>query len=426
MKASADQKPVALVLGGTSPHVELVRNLQRRGYCTILIDYLEAPPAKSVADAHIRESTLDGDKVLAIAKRLSASLVISTCIDQANLTACYVAERMRLPAPYGYEVALNVTNKLKMKKMMLENNIPTSRYYRIRHVDDCRKNVLSFPLIVKPADSNSSKGVRRADDEKQLHAFIQLALQASRTGEALVEEFVEGIEVGIDAYIRQGKAAIVFSRERSRIPLEFSPLQQIYGSVWPSDLVVREYPRIKSIAENIAKTFSLDNTPLMIQAIVKNDGQVNVIEFAPRVGGGENYKIINLATSIDMVNAAVESFLGLIPSLDARTVDEYWFDNYLYASPGVMGKMVGCEPLLQSGVIEYFNTYKMLGTEVGQGLSSNNRIGVVTIKSQARNDLLGKIRTAVEAVDILDSNGQSIMRRDIYGGNSLAKAARFL
>ena len=52
-------KKTAIVLGGTSPHIALIQKLKDRGYYTILVDYLNNPPAKKVADMHIKESTLD-------------------------------------------------------------------------------------------------------------------------------------------------------------------------------------------------------------------------------------------------------------------------------------------------------------------------------------------------------------------------------
>ena len=111
------------MLGGTSPHIALIENLKDRGYYTVLVDYYENPPAKKVADEHIRESTLDQDKVLEIAKSINAKLVISACVDQANVTACYVAEKLGLPVPYIYETAMSVTNKGLMKRKMLESGI---------------------------------------------------------------------------------------------------------------------------------------------------------------------------------------------------------------------------------------------------------------------------------------------------------------
>ena len=72
------KKPVALILGGTNPHVELVKKLKARGYYTVLVDYLPNPPAKEIADEHIQESTLDNDKVVEVAKEKQAKLIITT------------------------------------------------------------------------------------------------------------------------------------------------------------------------------------------------------------------------------------------------------------------------------------------------------------------------------------------------------------
>ena len=112
MDKNLHNKPVAVVLGGTFPHITLVENLRQRGYYTILVDYYDNPPAKASADEHLQESTLDKKKVLDIARSRNAELVISACIDQANVTACYVADKLGLPAPYSYETALRVTNKI--------------------------------------------------------------------------------------------------------------------------------------------------------------------------------------------------------------------------------------------------------------------------------------------------------------------------
>src|SRR5690554_5886296 len=120
-------KQVAIVLGGTFPHISLLEKLKERGYYTVLIDYFENPPAKLYADEHVMASTLDKEAVLEISKQKEASLVISAYIDQANVTACYVAEKLNLPHPYSYETSLNVTNKLLMKNLMINNNIPTSK-----------------------------------------------------------------------------------------------------------------------------------------------------------------------------------------------------------------------------------------------------------------------------------------------------------
>ena len=100
----------AIVLGGTVPHITLINKLKERGYYTILVDFLDSPPAKEYADEHIQESTLHKEKIVEIAKARGAEIVISTCVDQANSICCYVGEQLNLPHPFSYEVSLDVTD----------------------------------------------------------------------------------------------------------------------------------------------------------------------------------------------------------------------------------------------------------------------------------------------------------------------------
>ena len=188
MENNINNKPIAIVLAGTTPHIALIENLKERGYYTILVDYYENPPAKKAADRHIQESTLDQEKVLDIAKKVGAPLVITTCMDHANVTACYVAEKLGLPAPYSYETALSVTNKGLMKEKMVRHGIPTSKYTFVKNISGFESADLRFPVAVKPADSNGSKGVRKASGYKDLSKFLEDALEISRSNQAIIEE----------------------------------------------------------------------------------------------------------------------------------------------------------------------------------------------------------------------------------------------
>ena len=176
----------AIVLGGTSPHIELIKQLQGRGYYVILVDYLDNPPAKKYADLHLQESTMDEDVVLDIAKKYEVSLVISACVDQANITACYVAEKLGLTKPYSYETAKNITNKGYMKKVMVENNVPTTKYVYLEKDDEINELQLKYPMIVKPADSCAASGVKKAENREELEQYLKNAKEVSRTGRTVV------------------------------------------------------------------------------------------------------------------------------------------------------------------------------------------------------------------------------------------------
>ena len=407
------KKDKALVLGGTLPHATLVKKLKERGYYTILVDYTEKPPAAPLADLHIKESTLDKEKVLELAISHQVKLVISTCIDQANVTACYIAEKLDLPKPYAYSTSLAVTDKIQMKRRMVENNIPTSRFYEWTSDEAGQSQQLRFPVIVKPADSNSSKGVKMAATPEEREQCVKEALAYSRSGKVILEEFVSGKEIGIDCYVQDGKATLLMVKERRKIPSADGSVQQIFGCTWPDEISNKNHEKYRQLVENIACAFGLDNTPLMVQAIVKDD-KLYVIEFAPRIGGGESFRIIHRCTGFDFVDAAIASFLGEKVSLEHSYPNTYFADNFIYTTGGEFGTITGHENLLEDGTVLYLDTYKARGTTIGTELSSNNRVGVFSVTAPTPDLLKKKIQKTLNYLKVMDIHGQDMLNRNIY------------
>ncbi len=408
-------KKIAIVLGGTVPHVELVKQLKDRGYYTILIDYYDNPPAKIVADEHIKESTLDCDIVLRIAQERRADLVISTCIDQANLTACYVGEKLGLPIPYSYQTALNVTDKNKMKKIMLENDIPTSKYVTIKKIQDVENVDLQYPVMVKPADSNSSSGVKKATNQQELYDYTRNAISLSRTNTAIVEEFKAGKEVSVYSFIEKGKAKILMTLEKHNATEGEDKVWKCYASTSPANLSSQMLHKIEKISTHIAKSFELDNTPLFFQSIIQDDG-INIIEFAPRIGGGLSYWQIMLHThGLNLIGLAIDSFLNIDVHLSnscdykVRTCVQQ-----LLGLPCVFEGFSDYQHLKDDGTIYDLYQNKGKGVTINNTKANEERLGSILVVGTSREEILEKVKKAIFAIDAYDISGQSILRRDLY------------
>ena len=394
--------------------MSLIEKLKDRGFHVILVDYLECPYAASYANEHIRASTLDLNAVTEIAKKERADLVISTCIDQANVTACYVAEKLGLPHPYSYETALTVTDKLRMKRIMRDNGIPTSRYMRITNVSDLKDSGLIFPLIVKPVDCNSSKGVTKIEHQDAgIEAAINTAIGLSRTNEAIIEEYVTGVEIGIDTFVQNGMAKVIMIKERRKVLKNNNGVQQILGCTWPIPGYTKIEKQAEIIANKIASAFSLSNCPLMIQAILK-DGKINIIEFGARIGGGESFRIIRSSTDFDYVEASIKSFLGEPVNMDYHRPNSFFADNFIYAKPCRFDHIEYPKQMIEDGTIEYVNSLKSKGAAIDAPISSNNRVGVAVVKADSHDDLYNKIKKAIDSLEVYDVDGNAVMRKDIY------------
>jgi D-alanine-D-alanine ligase len=99
-------------------------------------------------------------------------------------------------------------NKFFCNRQVAGWGIPTARSMKINARDPLNlKEVfqkVTLPVIVKPNKGGSSLGTSLVRDEKDLARAVEMALE--HDDEALVEEFIKGIELTCGVFRQQGKA----------------------------------------------------------------------------------------------------------------------------------------------------------------------------------------------------------------------------
>ena len=394
-----------LVLAGGSDQIALINELKKRGHYVVLVDYFDNPPAKSYADKHIVASTLDVEKVEQIAKTEDVGLICTACTDQALLTVSYVSEKLGLPCYIDYQTGLNVTNKSYMKKVLLKNDIPTAKFVIVKSPDVSAINGFTFPLVVKPVDCNSSKGVKKVESLEEFRTYIVEAINYSRTKSAIVEEFKEGMEISADFYIENGVAKFLSATGSLKIKnrKSFTILCSDYPAVTDEQEVA-----ITKIATDIAKAFLLNNTPLLIQLIVK-DNEINVIEFSARMGGGSKYKLIEVLSGVDIMSKYVDLILGDCPHVHPSKQVDYCKMVYIYCLPGVYDHMEGLEQMKSEGMIDDYFLYKTKGMEIQKAETSGDRPAGYLCSAKTSDDLWKKIEYIDSQIKAISSTGEDMM-----------------
>lgn len=394
-----------LVLAGGSDQIALINELKSRGHETILVDYFENPPAKTYADKHIVASTLDTDRVEEIAVAEKVDLVCTACTDQALLTVAKVSEKLGLPCYISYQTGLNVTNKSYMKKVLMSNKIPTAKFIILDKVDMGAIQDFKYPLVVKPVDCNSSKGVKRIDSAEELPKYLEEAINFSRTKTAIVEEFKIGEEISADFYIENGVAKYLSATNSFKIPNRKS--FTILGSAYP---VVDEQQKTKliDIATNIAKAFELDNCPLLIQ-LIANGNDINVIEFSARMGGGSKYKLIEVLSGVNIMSKYVDRILGDYPSVEPSKQVNYCKMVYTYCTPGVIDHVEGLDEMKANKVVDEYFLYKTKGMEITHSETSGDRPAGYLVTADTEEELNAKIKEVDNRIKVVDMKGADIL-----------------
>lgn len=400
----------AIVLGGTSPHIELIKKLKSRDYFVILVDYLNNSPGIPFADKFVRESTLDLEKVYQVAKEENADLVISTCIDQANSTCCYVAEKLGLPHPYSYETSLDVTDKGRMKTIMRDNDIPTSSFQIVTSLDEVDWDLVSYPAVVKPVDCNSSKGVIKVDNQEDAAKCILDDIAMSRTSNAIIEGYNEGYEIQVDCLNYKSKTRVLMTRRKKRIESSEKMVLNSTGSIIPAGLSEELNEQAQEIANKISDSFNLKNTPFFYQAIVTENG-ISVIEFAPRIGGGLSSYLIKEIAGVDVVDVAIDSFLNIEIDIDEpKAIDRCYSTNLLYMKAGIFDHIEGFDELKTKGFVKEVFTTKEAGTEIDSDMRSSNRVGAFIVMADNVEDLKRHEKIAYETIQVMNDKNENVIK----------------
>lgn len=400
----------ALVLCGGFPQLYLIENLKRRGFCVILADKNSAAPAVKYADAFFPVSTLDVDGIRNLAITEKVDFIFSVCADQMLLVAAQVSEELGLPCYINYETAKNVSNKEYMKRIFVENGIPTSKHIVRGELNPGDVDVMSWPLIVKPVDCYSSKGVKKVGSEEELISAFTDAVSLSRTNTAVIEEYVGGDELSVDLYIEEGIAKILCIRILDKIPGSNGFI--ICRGRYPASLSAKMQRKVQEIGQKIADAFGLINTPMLIQMKIDGD-KVYVIEFCARTGGGIKYRLMPYVAHFDVVDAVVELTLGHKPHYDSWKLKKYIIDEFLYCKPGKLDHLEGFEELKKDSVISHWEQFKARGHCFAEVSSSGDRVAYFSVEADTLEELERKYETAGERVRALGTTGEDLIRHDI-------------
>ncbi len=403
----------ALVLAGGLPQIELIKKLKKRGITTALADYKEDPVAREHADEFYQVSTLNVDAIRALVKTQKVDFLITVCTDQALLTVAQVSEELSLPCYLDYETARRATNKAYMKEAFAKHNVPTAKYAVMEQPDMDMISGWDYPVIIKPVDCNSSKGVKKVANAAELAAAFEEAQQLSRTRKVIVEEFLAGKELSIDAYVENGKAIILDITVSEKT--DDKDMFIIFRTWHIVKIAEKLKNKIRETTQRIADIFGVKNAPMLIQMLTDGNN-VYVIEFSVRTGGGVKHLSVWRKTGVDVIEAVIDLTLGRKPHIQVRESKwKYMLDEYIYCYPGIYDHTEGLEELKKDGSILDYYIFQGKGSKLGTVTNSGDRIAGFTVVADSRDELMNKYIKINKSVHVISENGYDIMRHQLPG-----------
>lgn len=301
-----------LILGANPETVSLINKAKEMGLYTIVTDYDPDAYAKQFADEPMNIDAVDVEGIVALAKEKEVSGVLVGVAEALLPTYCKVCERLKLPAYSTLDKFEIMTRKDCFKKKCQEYGVPTIREYTFEDLEN-----ITFPVIVKPVDSCGSKGIRVCHNRPELDEAIQYALQFSKLGKYLVEEYMTGDEV-ISYYVMQnGNPIFVGMCDRYTYKHKDDLVQLPTSYIFPSRHIDSYIKYSDQAVKEMIKGLGLDNGSVFFQCFVDSEGVVRMYEPGYRLNGAQEHLIISKTSGIDAKEMYINYALtGSVASVD--------------------------------------------------------------------------------------------------------------
>ncbi|MDD3141478.1 MAG: ATP-grasp domain-containing protein [Lachnospiraceae bacterium] len=291
-----------LILGANPETVSLIKKAKEMGLYTIVTDYNPDAYAKKFADQAINIDAMNVDALEQFARNNQVSAV-AVGVAEALLPAyCELCERLGLPCYSTKDKFEIMVRKDYFKAQCRNYNVPTIREYSIED-----KEKIIYPVIVKPVDSCSSKGIKICHNPMELNQAIEYALKFSRSGKYLIEEYMSGDEV-ISYYVMQDGTPIfvgMCDRYTHKDKDDLVQLPNCY--IFPSRHIDSYMTHSDDSIKKMIKGLGLNNGSIFFQCFVDSEGVVRTYEPGYRLNGAQEHIIISKVSDID----AKELYLNL-------------------------------------------------------------------------------------------------------------------
>lgn len=237
-----------------------LRIAHEMGLWTAVLDGNPEAQFRSLADRFEVIDLKDKEGILDFASKLKSEEAglsgIMTAGTDFSPSVAYTAEKLGLPGIH-YETALNAQDKARMRACFDNAGVPSPRWTVLDAASACGfLPKFDFPVVVKPVDNMGARGCRMAGNAPELDEAVRDALRFSRSGRAIVEEYMEGPEFSIDALVDKGKITICGLAERH---IFFPPYFVEMGHTMPAGLSKKDEDAILDVFCAGVKALGIDN-----------------------------------------------------------------------------------------------------------------------------------------------------------------------
>lgn len=386
------QSQNVMVLGALEDEIPLVKAFQQRGYKVIVVGKGAEYPCSKVADKFYDVDIRDRDVLLRIAKEEKIVAVASNVVSIAVEMTAWLAENLGLSG-IGYDIAHGFTNKALMREQAQAGGVavPPFMWAKTKEEAVAFARKTGFPLVIKPIDGNSSKGVFRVDSVKEVQEKFEKCASFSLNDDGIIiEGFIKGKEYIVNGFSHQGECINTDAgyKEHFKLKDRFVSKAVIIKDAPHCDTLVEK--KLLEAHKKTVEALGLPYGPTHGEYIYcPDDGKVYLVEVAARGGGIRlSSDMIPLATGIDISTLIAEYSLGnntVKPECSGAEGAAAWFAFAL--KKGKITNVSGVETCLETEGVHLIDTEGLAVGETTRVLENDSgKYGPIIVYGKSREE----------------------------------------
>ena len=299
-----------MVIPGTTSQIPLIRRAKELGHAVVCVNPLKDSPAFQFSDFSVEEDILNVSSCINIAKEYSVDAIISDECDIAMTTVAAVSQAIG-KVSLGTEMARLYTDKYSMREFSRLNGFAYPKYQKCFSKEEALSFFNSLKerhMIMKPIDSNSSRGVYEISTHEEIESLFDSSLSFSKVQKAvLCEEYIPGTEFTVDGIVLNGRHYSLAISKKKHYLHHKNIACELFFSHFDSEF---DYEELKKINDDYVLKSGL--TIGFTHAEYKFDGEKYVlIEIGARGGGNFiSSDIVPIMTGVDNYKILIDSVLG--------------------------------------------------------------------------------------------------------------------
>ncbi|MCL6591380.1 MAG: ATP-grasp domain-containing protein [Firmicutes bacterium] len=288
-----------------------------------------------------------------------------------------------------------VRDKLAMRQRFKEKSIPIPKFQLIKSIDEASDFVREngFPVVLKPTLGGSSEAVIKVINNDELEKYFEhvysVSLNSYGYNGFLIEEYVEGLEVGIESVIFDGEVRVVMITDKYKGE---EPFFLEIGHIVPSQLPTDIKEELRTTAIQAIKALGIQNGVTHTEIKWTKEKGPKLIEIGGRMAGDYVPFLWKLATGVNLSTALVDVILGRGPAIDYQ---EKYLCSVQFISPEREGILLGygnIEDVLRKEGALSWRLEPYIGHRVSVPPNDyHNRLGHYILKEESYSTLQEKI-----------------------------------